>query len=76
MIKLVHKVKGGINMLKEYKVMNERVYKVTAVDEDGYEMDFFIKGEDSNHAQDKFIKLAQFNDSGLTYKSIKEINII
>lgn len=56
--------------------MNERVYKVTAVDEDGYEMDFFIKGEDSNHAQDKFIKLAQFNDSGLTYKSIKEINII
>lgn len=63
-------------MLKEYKVMNERVYKVIAVDEDGYEMDFFIKGEDSSHAQHKFIKLAQFNDSGLTYKSIKEITII
>lgn len=76
MINLVHKVRGGINMIKEYKVMNERVYKVIAVDEDGYEMDFFIKGEDSNHAQHKFIKLAQFNESGLTYKSIKEINII
>lgn len=63
-------------MLKEYKVMNERVYKVIAVDEDGYEMDFYIKGEDSNYAQHKFIKLAQFNDSGLTYKSIKEITII
>lgn len=63
-------------MLKEYKVMNERVYKVTAVDEDGYEMDFFIKGENSSQAQDKFIKLAQFNESGLTYKSIKEITII
>lgn len=56
--------------------MNERVYKVTAVDEDGYEMDFFIKGENSSQAQDKFIKLAQFNESGLTYKSIKEITII
>lgn len=56
--------------------MNERVYKVIAVDEDGYEMDFFIKGEDSNHAQHKFIKLVRLNDSGLTYKSIKEITII
>lgn len=63
-------------MIKEYKVMNERVYKVIAVDEDGYEMDFFIKGEDSGHAQDRFIRLAQFNDVGLTYKSIKEITII
>lgn len=63
-------------MLKEYKVMNERVYKVIAVDEDGYEMDFFIKGEDSNHAQHKFINLLKLRDYGLTYKSIKEINII
>lgn len=63
-------------MLKEYKVMNERVYKVIAVDEDGYEMDFFIKGENEQHAQHKFIKLAQLSDSGLTYKSIKEITII
>lgn len=56
--------------------MNERIYKVIAVDEDGYEMDFYFKGEDSSHAKHKFIKLAQWNDSGLTFKSIKEITII
>lgn len=63
-------------MLKEYKVMNEKVYKIEAIDETGYEMDFYFKGEDSSHAKHRFIKLAQWHDSGLTFKSIKEITII
>lgn len=63
-------------MIKEYKHLNERVYKVIAIDSDNYEMDFYIKGEDSNHAQHKFIELVNYNDLDLTYKSIKEITII
>lgn len=56
--------------------MNEKVYKIEAIDETGYEMDFYFKGEDSSHAKHRFIKLAQWHDSGLTFKSIKEITII